>query len=103
MDFSAITACGECCTGCRKKAAGECMGCRESDGHCEEWAGSGGCPIHRCTREKGVLFCGLCRDFPCKWLLEKVTWKQNLAEEMAELAAEYRSRADAHSCDIDNP
>ena len=37
MDFTTITACGECCSGCTKKAGGICQGCIESDGHCIEW------------------------------------------------------------------
>ena len=40
-DFTLITACGECCTGCAKKADGRCPGCIESDGRVPEWAASG--------------------------------------------------------------
>jgi len=35
-DFTKITACGECCVGCKKKKEGLCQGCIESDGHCKE-------------------------------------------------------------------
>ena len=91
-DFSTITACGECCAGCTKKAQGLCGGCIETDGHCQEWAQSGGCPIHACTRRHGVPFCGLCSEFPCQWLVEKVTWNPHLVEHQTALAQEYRQR-----------
>lgn len=44
IDFTTITACGECCVGCKKKVDGICQGCIESDGHCVEWTESNGCP-----------------------------------------------------------
>lgn len=37
-DFSVITACGECCTGCEKKKDGRCPGCIEADGVVPEQA-----------------------------------------------------------------
>ena len=89
IDFTTITACGECCEGCRKKEEGICEGCIESDGHCKEWAQSDGCPIHSCAREHNVQFCGLCNEFPCDWLIQKVVWKQNVIEELTELADLY--------------
>jgi len=89
-DFSNITACGENCTGCKKKIDGSCKGCIESDGQCEEWAGSGGCPIHKCTRENGVPFCGLCRKFPCEWLVNKVVWRPDVVGELTALSNLYR-------------
>lgn len=89
IDFSTITACGECCVGCKKKDAGICQGCIESDGHCAEWTQSNGCPIHKCTREHGVQFCGLCKEFPCEWLINKVVWRPNEVEELRELARKY--------------
>ena len=92
FDFDALTACGENCTGCAKKADGRCKGCIETDGHCEEWAGSGRCPIHSCTRKHGVQFCGLCEVFPCEWLIKKVTWRPDMVGEMTELARIYRER-----------
>ena len=89
VDFSAITACGECCTGCKKKESGFCKGCIESDGHCEEWAQSEGCPIYQCAKENKVQFCGLCAKFPCDWLKEKVTWNPNVVEHLAKLREAY--------------
>lgn len=92
IDFSAITACGECCTGCQKKKNGICKGCIETDGHCKEWEQSGGCPIHKCARELNVQFCGLCKEFPCEWLVQKITWRRNVVEELTELANSYRQQ-----------
>ena len=92
IDFSTITACGECCMGCKKKESGLCKGCIESDGHCEEWTQSKGCPIYKCAREHEVQFCGLCKEFPCEWLLQKVTWRANMVEELIELADLYHKQ-----------
>ncbi|MBO5228557.1 MAG: DUF3795 domain-containing protein [Lachnospiraceae bacterium] len=89
IDFDKITACGECCVGCKKKEEGICKGCIESDGLCEEWTGSHGCPIHKCAREHGVWFCGLCAEFPCEWLVNKVVWRPNVVAELRELAEVY--------------
>ena len=89
MDFSRITACGECCDGCDKIKNGFCRGCIESDGNCKEWEGSGGCPIHKCAKEHEVKFCGLCRDFPCEWVVNKVVWRNNYVEEHRQLASKY--------------
>ena len=46
IDFSTITACGECCSGCKKKMNGICKGCIEADGYVPEWSDSGRCKIH---------------------------------------------------------
>ena len=89
-DFTTITACGECCVGCGKKASGFCKGCIESDGHCKEWEQSGGCPIHKCAMKHNVQFCGLCDEFPCEWLVEKVSWNKNIVGDLTALANEYR-------------
>ncbi len=55
---------------------GICQGCIESDGHCMEWTQSNGCPIHKCAREHNVQFCGLCKEFPCEWLIKKIVWRK---------------------------
>ena len=89
IDFSQVTACGECCAGCEKKADGRCEGCIESDGHCKEWTQSKGCPIHKCARQHGVQFCGLCNEFPCKWLVKKVSWNPHVVEDLTRLANLY--------------
>ena len=89
-DFSVITACGECCVGCSKKAAGSCPGCIEADGYVPEWAESGRCKVHACTREHGLQFCGLCEEFPCNELSEMMPWKTDIIEHMTALRDEYR-------------
>ncbi len=90
IDFTTITACGECCVGCKKKEKGICRGCIESDGHCEEWARSKGCPIYKCAKEHKVQFCGICEEFPCNGLKTKIHWRPNVIEELRELAELYR-------------
>ena len=91
VDFARVTACGECCTGCKKKAAGDCEGCIESGGYCKEWTGSGGCPIYLCAAKHTVQFCGLCNELPCKFLVEKVTWNKNVVKDLTVLANEYEN------------
>lgn len=90
IDFTTITACGECCIGCKKKEENQCLGCIESDGNCKEWEQSGGCPIYKCAKKHEVQFCGLCKEFPCDWLVKKITWRTNMVEELSELANQYR-------------
>lgn len=92
MDFSTITACGECCVGCKKRDEGLCQGCIESGGNCKEWAESGGCPIFKCAMEHDVQFCGLCAEFPCTWLTQKITWNPNVVAHLTDLAARYRAQ-----------
>jgi len=94
IDFSAITACGECCAGCRKNAEGFCGGCIETDGNCQEWAESGGCPIYKCAVRHNVSFCGLCGEFPCDWLVQKVTWNPRIVEDLTKLKNIYHAQAD---------
>ena len=89
-DFSTITACGECCTGCPKKQDGRCPGCIEADGRVPEWAESGRCRVHACARKHGVQFCGLCPEFPCDHLTEIVSWNPDIQEHMTALKNEYR-------------
>lgn len=90
MDYTKITPCGECCEGCAKKASGFCGGCRETDGHCKEWEQSDGCPIYRCASSHKALFCGLCDDFPCDFLVKRVTWNKQIVQLHNELAKTYR-------------
>ena len=89
-DFSKITACGECCAGCPKKQDGRCPGCIEADGRVPEWAGSGRCKVHACTRKHGVQFCGLCPEYPCNQMAELVSWNPDIQEHMTALKNEYR-------------
>ncbi len=89
IEVSALTACGECCTGCKKKLAGDCPGCIAADGCVPEWAGSGRCRIHACAKEHGVDFCGVCPEFPCADIREMMPWKPDVIEEMRALARRY--------------
>ncbi len=89
IDFSTVTACGECCNGCKKKNSGLCKGCIEADGYVPEWAGSGRCKVHACTRQHNVQFCGLCREFPCDKLTEIIHWNPNIIEQQMNLANQY--------------
>ncbi len=88
-DFSTITACGECCAGCTKKQDGRCPGCIEADGHVPEWAESGRCRVHVCTRDHHVPFCGLCPEFPCAQLPSLVSWNPDIVDRMTALRNEY--------------
>jgi len=90
IDFTKVTACGECCVDCKKKEQGLCEGCIETDGHCREWAESGQCPIHKCAKEHGVQFCGLCPEFPCNELTKKIHWNPNIVEHLTDLANAYK-------------
>ena len=88
-DFSTITACGECCTGCPKKLDGRCPGCIEADGRVPEWAESGRCRVHACTREHHAQFCGLCAEFPCEKITEMISWNPDIIRKMTLLRDEY--------------
>lgn len=90
IDFSGITACGECCDGCPKKMSGLCKGCIEADGFVPEWAESGRCKIHACVREHGVRFCGLCGEFPCERLPSLIYWNPDITGDLKALAEKYR-------------
>ncbi len=93
-NFSHITACGEDCTGCAKRAQGLCGGCREQDGCCQEWAQTGRCPVHACASDHGVPFCGLCAMFPCEKLPSLMPWKTDVIEQFEALVKAYRHRSD---------
>ncbi len=88
-DFSTVTACGECCEACPKKADGRCPGCIEADGRVPEWAESGRCKVHACAREHQVQFCGLCPAFPCEKLPALISWNPDIVEHMKALRDEY--------------
>ena len=80
MDFSTLTACGEDCTGCKKRLEGLCPGCIKADGYVPEWAGSGRCKVHACAKEHGAQFCGICSEFPCEKLPQLIHWNPNIVE-----------------------
>ncbi len=89
IDFTTLTACGECCIGCAKKQRGDCPGCIEADGRVPEWAQSGQCRVHACARSHGVSFCGLCSEFSCEKLPQMIPWNPNILSHMRELALAY--------------
>lgn len=89
IDFSIITACGECCVGCQKKKDNLCNGCIESDGFVPEWSDSGRCKVHACTRKHNVQFCGLCKEFPCKELTNIIHWNPNIVDHLSMLAKQF--------------
>lgn len=93
IDFTTITACGECCVKCSKKISGECPGCIEADGVVPEWKESGRCKIHTCVHENGVQFCGLCKNFPCDNLPKLIPWDSNIVEHLTYLRDEYERQA----------
>lgn len=90
-DFSQITACGQTCEGCRKKAEGICNGCIEADGYVPEWEESGRCKVHACTREHNAPFCGVCECFPCPGITSMIHWEPDIVGKMERLAGELRS------------
>lgn len=92
IDFTTITACGECCVGCRKKKEGICKGCIEADGYVPEWADSGRCKVHACARSHSVQFCGICDQFPCQELTSIIHWNPDIVEELSELARKYHEQ-----------
>ena len=90
MRLEEITACGECCTGCKKRQQGLCPGCIEADGYVPEWAQSGRCRVHACARMHSVQFCGVCPEFPCKEIHEMIPWNTDIVEHLREMAKEFQ-------------
>ncbi len=88
--FDKITACGENCTGCRKKIDGMCPGCIEADGYVPEWKDSGRCRIHSCVKEHKALFCGMCSEFPCDKVPVMLHWYDDPVDHLSRLAERYR-------------
>lgn len=90
-DFSKITPCGGDCSGCVHFTAGECKGCLSNGGICVSmW--EKGCEIFKCCEKHGVKFCGLCGEFPCEWIENKLgEWDKDGIEKQKRLAEEYRN------------
>lgn len=87
-DFLKITACGGCCGDCEHFKKEECGGCIATDGKCiHMWQGNNGvCKVFSCCKNHGVSFCGLCNEFPCKWLEEWFnSWNQDGIANLASL------------------
>ena len=89
INFNNITPCGENCSGCEHKIKGDCKGCRETEGKCiKMW--SNGCEIFECCKKHKVHFCGLCNDFPCSWLSNKIShWNPKGIENLKYLKSKY--------------
>ncbi len=100
IDFTTVTACGECCIGCAKKESGMCPGCIEAEGKVPEWAESGICRIYACCSEHDTRYCFLCEDFPCEKLPEMMPWKANVAEHLSELRDEYMNQQASSETDV---
>ena len=92
IDFTTITAFGECCADCEKKINGICKGCIGADGYVPEWAESGRCKVHACAKSHDVQFCGICSQFPCQQLRSIIHWNPDIVEELSELARKYREQ-----------
>ncbi|MBQ1852399.1 MAG: HD domain-containing protein [Lachnospiraceae bacterium] len=92
IDFTTVTACGECCLGCSKKESGTCPGCIEAKGKVPEWAESGICRIHACCTEHNTRFCFLCGKFPCENLPKMIFWNPDIVNRLSELRKKYKSQ-----------
>lgn len=92
VDFCRLTPCGSDCRRCRFHKLGECMGCLKSEGKCVSlW--HNGCKIFACCSEHEVSFCGLCPEFPCKWLSDNMSkWDKYGIFRLGELKKELESR-----------
>lgn len=92
IDLTKLTACGGDCSGCKHYIEGYCTGCRDNGGKCVKmW--EHGCEICRCCREHNVPFCGLCKEFPCKFIPDKLTeWNSGGIKRQEMLAKEYSRR-----------
>lgn len=97
MDFEKLSPCGENCGECRYIRTGECRGCRETGGKCVKmW--EHGCAIYACCSEHQVHFCGLCPEFPCPWLIEKISsWNPEGIQNLQNLADLYKAQTGKES------
>ena len=73
IDFTKITACGECCADCKKRMDGRCK-------------------VHECARKHNVQFCGLCGEFPCEQLPSIIQWNPDIIEHLSALAERYHEQ-----------
>lgn len=97
IDFDKITPCGGCCDDCEHKQAGTCAGCRANQGKCVKmW--ENGCDIYQCCVEHEVLFCGLCGEFPCPWIVEEISrWNPEGIKNLSNMARIYREKGAANA------
>jgi hypothetical protein len=54
---------------------------------------SDGCAIFECYVKHDAYFCGLCGEFPCLWLVQKIgEWSPEGVENLKKLAVLYREQ-----------
>lgn len=64
-----LATCGVNCLTCDRhlRARKACPGCLISEegkqGHCRR------CPVRQCARERGIVYCWTCEEYPCKELV----------------------------------
>lgn len=59
-----IGKCGFYCGSCPTYRAGDCQGCLKEHK-------KGDCFTHDCVLEKGLPYCGCCKEFPCDDLMSR--------------------------------
>lgn len=92
IDFSNVVPCGGNCTECEYFQNNECKGCNTNGGKCVElW--ENGCKIYECCQKHDVAFCGLCKQFPCEWLKQTLTWDKDGIKHLYKLKTEYQERS----------
>ena len=64
-DASLLAVCGRFCGNCVRHLGGSCLGCSVHGGR-PSW---GECLVYSCVREHGVLYYGLCGEFPCDLIM----------------------------------
>lgn len=72
IDFTTITACGECCAGCKKKEDGICQGCIESDGIV--WNGRNPMAVQFINAQENIMFnfVDCAKNFPVSGSFKKL-------------------------------
>lgn len=88
-DFSRITACGGCCDDCEFFIKEQCKGCIATGGERMFEGRKSTCEICACCREHQVSFCGICKEFPCDWIVKKIDWDKDGIEKLRRLGEEY--------------
>ncbi|MCM1167025.1 MAG: DUF3795 domain-containing protein [Lachnospiraceae bacterium] len=83
-DFSKVTPCGGDCELCGCFHDGGCAGCRETR--------DGECAIFKCCGEHGAYFCGVCWEFPCERITDKLSERDKNVYALKQLASEYRDK-----------
>ncbi len=51
---------------------------------------SDGCAIYKCCEEHNAYFCGVCSEYPCEWIKNKIAeWDKDGLERLTRLKYEY--------------